>query len=305
MLDLARLKSPILLEGDASTAYRDPAVLYEDDIFHLFYTLVEVEADGKVFSYTTSRASSDLAHWTSERKLTPRDQTLSYSSPGNVIRFRDEWVLCLQTYPRPGYTIDQAPRYGDETARIHIMRSADLLNWSAPELLRVKGPEVPVDEMGRMIDPYLLEDKDQPGLWWCFYKQNGVSRSCSRDLGTWTYHGHTPCGENVCVIVEDDEYVMFHSPANGIGIKRSRDLVNWRDWGDLITLGQEEWPWARGRITAGAVLQVPGSPEGAKYLMFFHGSGPESEATCFDRNASIGVAWSDDLREWSWVPSEK
>ena len=51
--------------------------------------------------------------------------------------------------------------------------SDDLVHWDAPELLRVKGDAVPREEMGRMIDPYLLEDKDEPGKYWCFYKQNG------------------------------------------------------------------------------------------------------------------------------------
>jgi hypothetical protein len=29
--------------------------------------------------------------------------------------------------------------------------------------------------MGRMIDAYLLADKDEPGKWWCLYKQNGLT----------------------------------------------------------------------------------------------------------------------------------
>lgn len=41
-----------------------------------------------------------------------------------------------------------------------------------------------------------------------------------------------------------------------------------------------------------------------KYIMFFHGSGPESERVNFDNNASIGIAWSDDLKEWHW-PGKK
>jgi hypothetical protein len=85
-------------------------------------------------------------------------------------------------------------------------------------LLRVKGPNVPPEEMGRTIDPYLIEDKDDPGKWWCFFKQRGFSYSWSCDLKHWTYQGHASGGENVCVLVEDNEYVLFHSPGNGIGI---------------------------------------------------------------------------------------
>ena len=66
--------------------------------------------------------------------MTPRDRALNYSSPGNVIRFRDRWLMCLQTYPsRDG-------RPADHTARIFTMHSRDLAAWSEPELLRVKGP---------------------------------------------------------------------------------------------------------------------------------------------------------------------
>lgn len=93
---------------------------------------------------------------------------------------------------------------------------------------------------------------------------------------------------------------MFHSPRNGVGIKRSADLAQWRDWGGLITLGQDDWHWAKGRLTAGAVINLKQVRGIEKYLMFFHGSGPESESVHFDNHASLGIAWSDDLMHWSW-----
>ena len=38
-----------------------------------------------------------------------------------------------------------------------------------------------------------------------------------------------------------------------------------------------------------------------KYLMFFHGSGPLTEEEGdFDKNSSLGIAWSDDLTNWEW-----
>ena len=151
-----------------------------------------------------------------------------------MIRYGGEWILCLQTYPMHG------DNFGDGTARLFLMRSHDLTHWSEPELIPVKGPDVPEAEMGRMIDPYLLEDKDTPGRWWCFYKQNGASMSYTDDFKTWTYAGRIDCGENVCVLVEDGEYVLFHSPRNGVGIKRSKDMTQWRDVGHL-TFGQAEW----------------------------------------------------------------
>ncbi len=303
---LNTLEAPVIFKGNDTTAYRDPAILYFNKTFYLFFTLVRAE-EGFIYSYTACSKSKDLRHWNPPVIITARDQALNYSSPGNVIRYNDEWILCLQSYPRPGLKSTDKTRYGSADARVFIMRSKDLERWSEPELLKVKGPDVKEADMGRMIDPYLTEDKDEKGKWWCLYKQNGVSMSYSYDLKNWTFVGHTESGENVSVLKENDEYVLFHSPANGIAIKRSSNLVDWTDWGELITLGQNEWEWAKGRITAGTVIDLREFPEYGKYVMFFHGSGPGSEKEDFDKNASIGIAWSDDLVHWDWpgkIPDE-
>ena len=307
-VSLSAIPSPVIFRGDATTAYRDPAVIYHDGWFRLFFTLVKIEMDGgrpsqpdkRPFSYTAWSKSRDLVTWSEPAIFTPRDQNLNYGSPGNIIRHGDEWVLCLQTYPRP-----DGEKYGNASARIWTMRSKDLETWGPPELLRVKGPDVPQEKMGRMIDAYLLEDKAEPGKWWCFYKQNGASMSWSRDLKTWTYAGRTPAGENACVIVDGGEYVLFHSPGNGIGVKRSKDLKEWRDEG-VLTLGQKTWPWAQGRLTAGFVLDLRKEPAVGKALLFFHGSDfPENDPRGgFDNFASIGLAWSDDLKTWAWPSNE-
>ena len=168
--------------------------------------------------------SCDLKRWTRVRPFTPEDLNLNYGSPGDVIRFGDQWMLCLQTYPRPN-----GEKYGNNTARIWTMHSNDLEYWSGATLLKVKGPNVPVEAMGRMIDPYLFADKDEPGKWWCIYKQDGLSMSWSRDLKTWTFVGNMPAAEDPCVIVDRDEYVLYDSPASGIGVKRSSDLRTWQD----------------------------------------------------------------------------
>lgn len=293
-MNLAAIPSPILFCGDAVTAYRDPAAVYVDGVFHLFFTLVEIAADGAPYLHVAKSTSPDLVTWTPPVKLTPSDRALNYSSPGNVVKVGDEWVLCVQTYPRPN-----GEKYGNANSRLWTMRSRDLDTWTPPEILRVKGPDVADDDMGRMIDPYLLADKDDAGKWWCFFKQNGVSMSWSRDLATWTSHGHSDAGENACVTVDNDEYVLFHSPETGIAVSRSPDLVQWRHDTTLM-LGAPGWEWARGRITAGFVLDLRSDRMVGKALMFFHGSGPEDEQTMFDNYASLGIAWSDDLVRWSW-----
>lgn len=297
---LSAIDSPVIFYGDEKTAYRDPAVLFHNDSFHLFFTLIRT-IEGEIFSFTATSKSEDLINWSRVKILTPKDQNLNYSSPGNIIKYDGKWILCLQTYPRPNYKSGDKVRYGNDESRIFIMKSKDLENWSNPELLRVKGSTISEDKMGRMIDPYLIEDKDEDGKWWCFFKQNGVSISYTYDFINWNYFGNNKSGENVCVLNYENEYIMFHSPSNGIGVKRSNDLKNWSNFGNLITLGQKEWDWAKGRLTAGAVVDLRNKKGIDKYIMFFHGSGPNRESEGdFDKNCSIGIAWSDDLVKWEW-----
>lgn len=302
--DLSKLESPILFRGDSLTAYRDPAILFNNNRFYLFFSKSEIIGDS-VYCYLVQSESDNLLDWTTPRRIVPNSQDKNYSGSGNVFRFKDEWILCLNSYPRPGYTVDQMPRYGDESARLFIIRSKDLKNWSEPELLRVKG-NIPEEAMGRMIDPYIIQDKDEPGKWWCFYKQSGMSMSYSYDLRNWTPFGSTNSGESVCVLTENNEYTLFHSLYNGIGIKKSRSLQNWANWGGLITLGQKDWEWAKGRITAGTVVNMNNVAGINAYLMFFHGSGPKTEHDGdFDKNSSIGIAWSKDLIRWDWPGKNK
>ncbi|MBT5609388.1 MAG: hypothetical protein HN742_16525 [Lentisphaerae bacterium] len=302
---LEGLASPIVLAGDDTHAYRDPTAVYHEGVLHFYSTLVRTEEEAKLYWYTIHTSSADLQRWSAPTPITPRGQHLNYSSPGSVVRVGNEWVMCLQTYPIPGHAIDRPLCWANNNARLFLMRSSDLVHWDEPELLKVKGVGVAVEDMGRMIDPYLVEDKDESGKWWCFYKQNGASYSCSHDLNAWTYSGRTDSGENVCVLIEDDEYVMFHSPENGIGTMRSADLVNWRDAG-FTTLGQHDWPWAETRLTAGFVLDLRRVPEFGAYVMLFHGSGPGREKTTWNicTNCHIGIAWSSDLTTWDWPGGE-
>lgn len=294
------MSSPILLEGDHRRAFRDPCALYQDGIWWLYYTLVETEEDGRVFMYTAMSQSTNLRQWSEPLLLTPRDQHLNFSSPGNLIRIDNRWRMCLQSYPRP-----HGEKYGNGDCRIWMMESEDLINWTTPKLLRVKGDQVAVEEMGRMIDPYFIENAGKPGEWFCFYKQNGVSLSKTDDFQQWTYCGNASAGENVCIIRHQEAYVMFHSPENGIGVMRSPDLVHWGEDDHLLTLGQQEWEWAQGRLTAGFVLDLRDTEGIEAFVMFFHGSGPEDESVLFDTHASIGIAWSQDLETWDWPGKER
>ncbi|MDR1962613.1 MAG: hypothetical protein LBQ50_02410 [Planctomycetaceae bacterium] len=306
-IDFGKLSSPILLRGDEKTAYRDPAVTYHNGTFYLFCTKVSVEENNDIFAYTVQCTSKDLQHWTEPKTITPRDQNLNYSSPGNVIQYGKQWILCLQTYPRPGAKWQPNGKvfYGNDQARIFIMRSSDLVQWSEPELLKVLGANVPREKMGRMIDPYIIEDRNEQGKYWCFFKQNGqIAYSYSRNLIDWTFRGKTASGENPCVISYKNGYRLFYSPHNGIACKTSEDLINWKDIGSKIVLGQKDWLWAQGRLTAGFVLDMKNEPKIGKYLMFFHGGlGPKMSEnwTNFDINCNIGLAWSDDLETWSWA----
>lgn len=298
-ISLDALPSPVLFRGDATNAYRDPMIVFEDGWFRLFFTLVQIEPGANAFSYTAWSKSRDLVTWTKPKIFTPRDQKLNYGSPGNIIRDGDDWVLCLQTYPRPN-----GEKFGNKDARIWTMRSRDLENWGKPELLRVLGPDVSQAKMGRMIDPFLLRDKDVPGKWHCFYKKgsDGVHSSSSLDLKTWTPETQASGGENPCVIVDGDDYVLSYSPGrNGIGLRRSADGKTWHNVA-MLTLGQKDWPWAAGRLTAGFLLDLRQDPRLGKVLMVFHGSDfPESDPRGgFDNFASIGLAWSDDLKTWHW-----
>jgi len=293
------LTSHIILKGDMETAYRDPAAIYHDGTFWLYYTMWLKDTDAAIYSYTAMSKSTDLLNWTKPKIITPKDLNLNYSSPGNIIRYDNKWVMCFQTYPTP-----KGEKYGNRDARVFITRSTDLEKWSEPELLMVKGPDVPRAKMGRLIDPYLVQDKDIQGKWWCLFDDDAANISWSNDLETWNYVGRVPAGENVCVIVKDDEYLMFHSPKNGIAVKSSKDMINWQHVGKAvekhgtgsITLGQKDWPWATQRLTAGVVLDLKDNPAVGKYIMFFHAEPPGG----FKKLANIAIAWSDDLETWHW-----
>ena len=133
-----------------------------------------------------------------------------------------------------------------------------------------------------------------------------ASFSRSPDLRTWEYVGKTDAGENVCVVPDGDRFLMMHSPQNGMRLKVSSDLLAWRDLSGEITLGQKAWPWARGRLAAGFLLDGRAVPGVGGWVLFFHASGPRTEAEGdFDRNASIGLAIAERIEDFLDNPKKE
>lgn len=275
--------NPIFKQSE-EYSYHDPAAFYENGKVYLFFSLVENSGDEQYFTVAMSE-STDFIHWSNPIILAEKNTEKNYSLPGNVIKYNGEYYLCVQN-PRPN-----GEKYGNDDARIYTIKSRDLINWSEPEIIMVKG-DIPVSDMGRMIDPYILDDN---GIFRCFFKQNGVSFSTSSDMRHWKYQGNTECGENVCVIKQDEKYLIFHSPENGIGLIKTSDFKNFEDQG-VTYLCQPKWNWAKDRITAGFVLDLTKEALPFKYTMFFHGDNEDN----YLFGASIGIAFSDDLVNWKY-----
>ena len=277
----------ILFHGSDRLAYRDPTCCVHDGAYHLFFTVSEKDG-GYMYNRIGMSTTRDFQSWTEPVLLTEKDYRLNYCSPGNVIQRNDEFILCFNSYPIPFPFAQRSA--ADETARLFTMRTKDFRTFSAPELLN---PKTGMDssDIGRMIDPYILE-KD--GGYCLFFKQNGVSLSTSDDFAAWTYRGNTEGGENACVLPFEGEYLLIHSPQNGIAFSKSGDLLHWREIG-VTTLGQDHWPWAEGRITAGFAMEAP-EWMNHRYMLFFHGSRnvyPETHG-----NASLALVFTDDFRSF-------
>lgn len=249
----------LIFEQTDKCSFRDPAAYIKNGVIYLFFTLVENTANGRFF-YVAESTSTDFTHWSEPVILTEKDKGKNYSSPGNVIKYNGAYYLCLQTYPGPN-----GETFGNNNSRIYTMKSKDLIHWYNPEILMVKG-DISIEDMGRMIDPYILEDN---GIFRCFFKQNGVSFSTSTDLKEWEFQGRADCGENVCVLKQNGEYLIFHSPENGIGLLKTKDFRHFENCG-VTTLKQSEWVWAKDRVTAGFVLELPDDYK-HRYALFFHG----------------------------------
>lgn len=278
----------IILKGNNVFAYRDPACYYKDGVFYLFYT-VAVKEDGYLYEYVGMSESRDLINWGNQRILTPKNLEENYCSPGNVIKYNDEFRICFSSYPIKD-TYEKC-WCGDENARLYIMRTKDFITFSKPEPIMVK-EGVELKDMGRMIDPFILEDRIEEGKYWIFYKQDGINISYSYDMENWTYFGKIDGGENVCVVDTDDGYLMLHSPETGFGIKVSDNLTDWIDKSTIFAK-KTDWEWADGRITAAFAMKAPENIK-HKYIMFFHGSKKDAIPETHG-NASIAYLFTDDF----------
>ena len=127
------------------------------------------------------------------------------------------------------------------------------------------------------------------------YPVEYICYSSSKDLTHYRSEGSFVSGENVCVLPDGEGFRIYHAPENGIACQLTRDFLRFSHEPTLF-LGQKSWPWARERLTAGFILDGRFEPGLNKYLLFFHGD----ESSRFPWCASIGVAWSEDLRHWEY-----
>ena len=308
-VDFSAIATSQILPCTESVGYRDPAAVFHEGSVYCFYSYVEKGEDGWTYFRLGVSISEDLVHWRGPYLLTEADRRFNYSSPGCVIWVGDEFVMCIQTYPTQNNAPDQV--CGDQTSRLYLIRSKDLLHWSEPELMRVHGDDVAEADMGRMIDPYIVRDIHDEGRYLVFYKQHPkgmphdktdtgypveyMCYSSTRDLKHFQYEGYVECGENVCVLPWQEGYRIYNSPQNGVACLLTKDFIHYEREAPLI-FGQKEWPWAQERLTAGFVLDGRNEPGVGKYLMFFNADAPEHFPFC----ASVGIAWSDDLVNWQY-----
>lgn len=290
-MNFSAIHNPIL-DREPAVSVRDPAVVLQDGLFTVFYSAVETGPD-TYHLYLDVSTSRDLLNWSAPRRLT--GPGLNFSSPGNLWQDGQGWTMCVQSYPVP-----PGGKYGSEESRLWLMRSPNLVDCTAPEMLQPAGAQVNWSRSPRQIDPFVVR---HAGQYWCFYKNSGsLGLLVSDDLQVWREaspdrpvlsRDDTPDGvtvENPCVIWDGSRFVMFFAPCRpgrGVGRAVSDDLLHWHD---VHYLDFPALPWAPGGPTAAFVMDA--RSQFGRWLMFFHG---DREGV---HNAALGVAWSEDLEHW-------
>ena len=284
---------PIIFKGNEKYAYRDPACIFAEGVYHLFFTISE-KCDGYMYNFVAHSTSRDLKSFSEPEIITERDKKKNFCSPGDVIRVGDKYRIFVTSYPMPDpFSVRW---FADDSARLFFIETEDFVHFSEPERIYPKGKGC-TDE-GRMIDPYVIEDKGDVGRFLLLFKQNGVSISESRDLVNWKYLGRIDGGENACVVSVGDKYVMLHSPENGIGVKESHDLASWCEVGVFLPKESLE-EWASGRLTAAFAMENPDTSAEYKYIVFFHGSVSDSYPETHGK-ASLAMYFTNDFKEYKF-----
>lgn len=282
-------------DTEPEVSVRDPLLHYDNGVFRCFYSAVEFKEGNYTFCLEMI-TSPDLVHWSMPKRLT--HSFLGFSSPGNIVRRGDDWIMSVQSYlVLPGQTM------ACEEARLWFMRSKDLDNWSDPIPIYPQGAHVNWSDSRRQIDPCFME---QDGKWWCIYKNSGkFGMLVSDDFKKWTEaspdrpvmdRSQTPDNatvENPCIWREGDEWIMIFSPCHkgrGIGVARSKDLLNWTG---IHYLDFPAISWADNGPSAAMVADL--RDVCGKYVMVFHGERRKVNGHA----AALGIAWSDDLEHWT------
>ena len=273
---------------------RDPLLVEHEGVYHCYYTAAETLPTGFQLHLAEIR-STDLVNWSEPQRLL--DDPLGFSSPGSMIRHNGRWVMALQSYPiPPGHD------WADDSARLWIMESDDLEAWDSPRQIKPEGCTAFWARSPRQIDPCIVA---HDGKFWCFYKTDGqLGLLVSDDLQTWEEalpdrpvlnRKDTPDKstlENVCLVKDGEEWLMFFSPCRdgrGIGRARSTNLVDWRE---IQYLDFPEVSWADNGPTAPMVMDQ--RRQLGVWLMVFHGERRKESA----HGAALGMAWSRDLKQW-------
>ena len=274
---------------------RDPAVLKIDGIWHCFYTHIEKRdvQQGKIQPALGRIRSRDLTCWSDPEIILSGPE--GFSSPGNVLKTPEGYVVCLQSYPvRPGEL------YGSAQCRLWLMKSRDLVKFEKPVQASPGGCRAQWAKSRRQIDPYLIFENDR---YYMFYKTEGcIGVLQSSDLRDFEEYADKrpvlapsdlPDGvtaENPCVIQTDGKYRMFFAPCRpgrGIGTAWSDDLLQWKE---VRYLDFPKEGWAPGGPTAPAVIDD--REESGDWIMFYHG---DTEGV---HGGALGMARSKDLVHW-------
>ncbi len=290
---LGAIQNPLLALAP-KTYPRDPLLVEHEGVYRCYYSAAETLPKGFQLHLDEIR-STDLTTWSAPRRLL--DEPLGFSSPGSMIHHNGRWVMALQSYPiPPGHD------WADDSARLWTMESDDLDQWDPPRPIKPEGCTANWARSRRQIDPCIVAHE---GKFWCFYKTDGqLGLLVSPDLQTWEEalpdrpvlsNSDTPDKaslENVCLIKDGDEWLMFFSPCRdgrGIGTARSANLLDWRDVRYL------EFPtiaWADNGPTAPMLIDQ--RQRLGVWLMAFHGERRKESA----HGAALGLAWSQDLHNW-------